>query len=58
MENNKERVMAYNLARKIDKQELEDVSGGTVRVSNKPSAQATADGKRCMDLPDDAVFDW
>ncbi len=58
MENKKERVMAYNLAKTINKEELTEVSGGTVQVSTKQSVQATSDSARGIDTPYDTIIDW
>jgi len=57
MENNKERVMAYNLAKTIDKDALEDVSGGSSMSQRQTLGPSTGGGIKNLDTTLDIALD-
>lgn len=58
MENKKERVLAYNLATEIDREDLARISGGAMQMTTKQSIHATAVSLQSADVSYDVVADW
>ena len=58
MENNQQRVLAYNLATSIKEEELEQVSGGKSNMSTHQTLKATGDSARGGDVAYDVGCDW
>lgn len=54
MEKNEERVLAYKLAKEIDINDLDDISGGSVRPTGGPTGSYPGN----MDGAVDTTVDW
>lgn len=54
MEKRNERVLAYKLAKEIDNDELDNVSGGSVHKTTR----VTGDSARGPDCEVDVTVDW
>lgn len=57
MENKKERVLAYTLAKTIKPEHLETVSGG-VSLTNKETMRASGGSGQGSDIFIDVTVDW
>ncbi|KTD61692.1 bacteriocin [Legionella spiritensis] len=58
MTHNKERVFAYNLAKTISNDDLEQVSGGSSQWTSKQTVQATGGSGQGVDARYDVSVDW
>ncbi|KTC86664.1 hypothetical protein [Legionella brunensis] len=54
----KERVFAYQLAKTIDNEELDKVSGGSALMTSRQTVRATAGSGQGADVAYDVAFDW
>lgn len=57
MENQKDRVFAYTLAKAIKPEEMEAVSGG-VSLTNRESLRASGGSGQGSDMCIDVTIDW
>lgn len=58
MENNQERVFAYNLSKVIDNDDLVNISGGSAQMSHHQTVHGSGGSGQGVDVVYDTSFDW